>query len=127
MRSKVFRITKLLALLVLALAVVTIIGCKKKTADEPAVQAQTEEIVQKTCPVMVGNPINKNIFVEYQGKKVYFCCNDCKAKFQADPEKYLGNLPQFKDQAESMKKQAEQTVDKTSDEMKKAAENTPDM
>ena len=80
MRFRVLRITKLLALLVLALAVVTIIGCKKKTADEPAVQTQTDEIVQTTCPVMVGNPIDKNVFVMYQGKKVYFCCPECKAK-----------------------------------------------
>jgi hypothetical protein len=127
MRFRVLRITKLLALLVLALAVVTIIGCKKKTADEPAVQTQTDEIVQTTCPVMVGNPIDQNVFVMYQGKKVYFCCPECKAKFQADPEKYLDKLPQFKDQAESMKKQAEQAVDKTNDEMNKAAENMPDM
>jgi YHS domain-containing protein len=127
MRSKVFRITTLLALLLMTLAVVTIIGCKKKTADEPAVQSQTEEIVQTTCPVMVGNPIDKNVFVMYQGKKVYFCCPECKAKFNADPEKYLDKLPQFKDEAESMKEQAQKTVDKANDEMKKAAENMPDM
>ncbi len=50
---------------------------------------------QTICPVM-GNPINKDIFVEYKGKKVYFCCPDCKAKFNADPEKYIAKLPQFK-------------------------------
>ncbi len=120
MHSGILRITKLLVLLVPALAVVTITGCKKKTADEPAVQTQTDEIVQTTCPVMVGNPIDKNVFVEYQDKKVYFCCPECKAKFQADPEKYLDKLPQFKDQAE-------QTTDKASDETKKAAENMQDM
>jgi YHS domain-containing protein len=27
---------------------------------------------------------------------VYFCCQDCVAKFKADPEKYVVNLPQFK-------------------------------
>jgi YHS domain-containing protein len=35
------------------------------------------------------------VFVEYKGKKVYFCCADCKAKFEADPEKYIAKLPQF--------------------------------
>jgi len=40
--------------------------------------------------------IDKNIFVEYQGKKVYFCCAGCKDKFKAEPEKYLAKLPQFK-------------------------------
>ena len=43
----------------------------------------------------MGGAIDKNIFVEYQGKKVYFCCKECVAKFQADPQKYLAKLPQF--------------------------------
>ena len=68
---------------------------------KPAAQTaeETETIEQKTCPVMVGNPIDKNVFVEYKGKKVYFCCPDCKAKFNADPEKYIARLPQFKQQS----------------------------
>ncbi len=127
MRSRVIRITKLLALIVLALAVVTVVGCKKKTANEPSAQSQTGEIEQMTCPVMAGNPIDKNVFVEYQGKKVYFCCNDCKAKFQADPEKYLDKLPQFKNELESMKKQAEQSAEKASEEMKEAADKLPEV
>jgi YHS domain-containing protein len=52
-------------------------------------------VEQTMCPVMDGNKINKNVFVEYKGKKVYFCCADCKAKFEADPEKYIAKLPQF--------------------------------
>ncbi|MHC4257031.1 MAG: YHS domain-containing protein [Planctomycetota bacterium] len=43
----------------------------------------------------MGNPINKEVFIEYKGKKVYFCCPGCDEKFTADPEKYLGKLPQF--------------------------------
>ena len=57
-----------------------------------------KETEQTTCPVMDGNKIDKNIFVEYEGKKVYFCCPDCKAKFEADPQKYIAKLPQFKEQ-----------------------------
>lgn len=54
-------------------------------------------IEQKTCPVMEGNPINPEIFVEYQGKKVYFCCEACPATFLANPEQYLAKLPQFQE------------------------------
>jgi len=53
--------------------------------------------VQMTCPIMVGNAIDKNVFVEYKGKKVYFCCPGCKEKFEANPEDYIAKLPQFKD------------------------------
>jgi YHS domain-containing protein len=42
---------------------------------------------QTTCPVM-GGAINKDIFVEHNGKKVYFCCEECKAKYLKDPDKY---------------------------------------
>lgn len=59
--------------------------------DVQGVQASGE---QTLCPVM-GNPIDKNVFVEYEGKKVYFCCPGCIEKFQAEPEKYLSKLPQF--------------------------------
>ncbi len=55
-----------------------------------------DEIEQTLCPVM-GNPINKDIFVEYKGRKVYFCCDGCDDMFLENPEKYLDKLPQFKD------------------------------
>jgi YHS domain-containing protein len=64
----------------------------QKTATT-AVAAATE---QTKCPVMPNNPIDKNVFVEYKGKKVYFCCEVCKAEFNKDPEKYIKDLPQFK-------------------------------
>ena len=77
-------------------------GCKKSENEtattEPAKEVVAAAIEQTTCPVMDGNKIDKNVFVEYQGKKVYFCCPDCKAKFLAEPEKYLAKLPQFKQQ-----------------------------
>jgi hypothetical protein len=84
-------------------------ACQKKTepASPPADVSQDVKvgnqqpseaaIVQKTCPVMEGNPINEDIFVEYKGKKVYFCCPACIELFNKDPEKYVKNLPQFKE------------------------------
>ncbi len=66
---------------------------KQEATAAPATQA-AQIVEQTTCPVM-GGPIDKNIFVEYQGKKVYFCCKDCLALFNANPEKYISKLPQF--------------------------------
>jgi YHS domain-containing protein len=51
-------------------------------ANAPATHAQTN------CPVM-GGRINKAIFVDYQGKRVYFCCGACPAEFRKDPAKYI--------------------------------------
>lgn len=62
-------------------------------AAEAATQVATAT-EQTLCPVMEA-PINKDIFVEYEGKKVYFCCNGCEKLFKENPEKYLAKLPQF--------------------------------
>ena len=86
-------------------------GCKKEeTAPAPAdtndassetamITESAKEIAstgeQTTCPIMVGKPIDKAVFTEYKGKKVYFCCPGCDSKFKEDPEKYIAKLPQF--------------------------------
>ena len=54
---------------------------------------------QTLCPVM-NNPVDKEIFVEYEGKKVYFCCPGCIEEFEKDPGKYLPKLPQFQNEEE---------------------------
>ena len=68
-------------------------------AENEAVMAEVATQVvsateQTLCPVMDA-PINKDLFVEYQGKKVYFCCGGCEKLFKENPEKYLAKLPQF--------------------------------
>jgi YHS domain-containing protein len=82
---------------VLLIGLVMMTGCKK---SEPSASSGSQEVVaaaveQTICPVM-GNPINKQYFTEYRGKKVYFCCPACKPEFEKNPEKYLAKLPQFK-------------------------------
>ena len=57
--------------------------------------AHGDEVEQTQCPVMVGNPINPDLYTVHQGKKVYFCCSSCKSAFEANPEEYLHRLPQF--------------------------------
>ncbi|MCJ8328640.1 MAG: YHS domain-containing protein [Lentisphaeria bacterium] len=42
----------------------------------------------KLCPVS-DEEIDADIFTEYEGKKVFFCCKGCMKKFKADPAKYL--------------------------------------
>jgi YHS domain-containing protein len=49
---------------------------------------QTEQI---TCPVM-GGTINHSLYTDYEGKRVYFCCEGCVPEFQKDPAKYINKL-----------------------------------
>jgi YHS domain-containing protein len=53
-----------------------------------AAATETPVIEQKACPV-TGNPINPKIFVDYKGRRIYFCCNMCPPVFNKDPEKYI--------------------------------------
>lgn len=50
---------------------------------------------QTTCPVMVGNPIDPSLHVDYEGQRIYFCCKTCVRMFSENPEQYLNHLPQF--------------------------------
>ena len=76
------------------------IQAKPSMMNQQSLVPKTEAVAsssgqQTLCPVM-GSAINKELFVEYKGKKVYFCCPGCIEKFEANPEKYLSKLPQFK-------------------------------
>ena len=65
----------------------------KYKADPAKYAAKLKEgsIEQVHCPVS-GEAIDPKVSTDYQGKKVYFCCKDCIAKFNADPSKYAAAL-----------------------------------
>jgi YHS domain-containing protein len=58
-------------------------------AAGPAMAAEPKP--QTLCPVLGGN-IDKKVFIDYQGKRIYFCCSGCPAEFSKDPEKYLKKI-----------------------------------
>ncbi len=64
-------------------------ACKAKGATGEAkaadVKAQTE------CPVM-GGKINKAIYADHEGKRIYLCCKGCIGAVQKDPAKYIKAL-----------------------------------
>ena len=40
----------------------------------------------------MGGEVNKELFADYQGKRVYFCCKACPAEFKKDPAKYIKKM-----------------------------------
>lgn len=70
-----------------------------KAADSSKVKSTLAP--QTTCPVM-GAPVNKKIYADYKGKRVYFCCNMCPATFKKDPEKYIKKLASSGQSAETI-------------------------
>lgn len=61
-----------------------------KPAD-PADQ-QSAKPVNDKC-VVSGAPIDAKQFVIYKNKKVAFCCGNCKAKFEKNPEQFAAKIP----------------------------------
>ena len=74
-------------------------GCPADFKKDPAKYIKSMEdagIVlekpQTTCPVMKGGKIDKALFVEHEGQRVYFCCGGCPETFKKDPAKYMTAL-----------------------------------
>ncbi len=49
---------------------------------------------QTNCPVMKANKINKKLYVDVKGKRIYVCCKGCLPMVKRNPEKYLKQLKQ---------------------------------
>jgi len=69
---------RIMLALVLGLALV---GLRSLSAEEKAPGKDVK------CPVS-GKDVNKDATAEYNGGKVYFCCNNCPAAFKKEPAKY---------------------------------------
>lgn len=73
-----------------------------KSLGRELAQAESEPI-NKTCPVS-GEPIDPSKTVVHEGKTVAFCCDNCKAKFEENPQEFLSELDAF---AEANEEQAD--------------------
>ena len=87
-------------LLPVCLVLILVVPAAVSIADESHSQVDSQSrddvtSIQTECPVMVGNKIDPSIYSDFRGKRVFFCCQSCKASFAKDPESYLSRLPQF--------------------------------
>ena len=55
-------------------------------------QAETAPGRQTTCPVMKGKPVNPDIYIDVDGKRIFACCPGCIVTIKADPEKYISEM-----------------------------------
>ncbi len=63
-------------------------NCNKKAEKKAEHKHEMAEGNQELCPIM-GNKINKDTFIDYNGKRIYFCCAGCEEKFLEDPAKFM--------------------------------------
>lgn len=77
------RSTHTIRLIAMAALVCTAVFAAEKS-DKPVKTVA----VQKTCPV-TGGKINKALYVDYEGQRIYVCCAGCIPKVKKDPAKYI--------------------------------------
>lgn len=51
------------------------------------------DAAQVNCPVM-GEKIDRNVYVDHGGRRIYFCCQGCIDKFNQEPQKYSKKMDQ---------------------------------
>lgn len=61
---------------------------KDKGADTGKNKTVVAKKAQTTCPVM-GEAIDKKLFVDAEGKRIYVCCSGCVSTVKANPAKYI--------------------------------------
>lgn len=47
--------------------------------------------MQTQCPMM-GGPIDKNVYTDYKGKRIYFAGEMCRGMFLEDPQKHIDKM-----------------------------------
>ncbi len=60
-----------------------------------AQEAGSQPGLNKFCPVMPEEEADPQIITVYEGRTIAFCCDNCLAKFKANPERYLDRLPSW--------------------------------
>lgn len=87
-----------------------LMGCGQ--AEQPAAEngetAESELKPQTHCPIM-GSAINRDLYVDHEGKRIYVCCPPCVEQVNADPEAALRKLEEMGQHAEEIEAEPEET------------------
>lgn len=80
---------KLIFLICVVIAA-TAAGQESNLAGRAATVSEAQS--QSKCPVMEGRLINKRLYVDYKGFRMYVCCNACVKAARKNPEKFFKRL-----------------------------------
>jgi len=122
-------------LILLGLALAALGGSGALGAPEPRPVAAPPEVTSDgsgpmtnaMCPVLTDEEVDPDIFAEYEGHRIFFCCQKCRRLFERNPETYVAklaaHLPQ--DSQESGHQQASAEMDGVDDHDDHDAKPTP--
>ena len=85
------RLWKSVQVVSLGVLVLGLSACADQSLNKTEPVASRVTLSQTTCPVM-GGEINKSLYVDYDGKRIYVCCPGCVDVLKGDPAKYVKQL-----------------------------------
>jgi YHS domain-containing protein len=74
------------SIVAMLMAMSLLLGGYLFAADNPGKGNQ-----QTACPVM-GGKVDRSVYTDYQGKRIYFCCSGCVDDFKKNPERYMKQM-----------------------------------
>lgn len=79
----------------------------KKDPDKFFKKAATDgvlfENIQKSCPVSGEELEEKLVYSDFEGRRIYFCCEKCIGTFNENPQKVLKEMDWMKEKVEMKK------------------------
>ena len=84
---------KMMVKVILAMGLAFSVAGTGLAAAPPMIDKPLAGKSQVSCPVQ-GGKINKELYADYKGQRVYFCCPACIPIFKKDPENYLRKMRQ---------------------------------
>jgi YHS domain-containing protein len=57
---------------------------------------------QLTCPVCVSKKLKKNLYVDYDGQRIYLCSGACKGRVGRNPQAFIEKLEKRGEKAEKL-------------------------
>lgn len=85
------------------------------TSTSAAAVSTTQATANEYCPVMPKTKVEADLWLDYEGQRIYFCHEVCKARFRRAPEKYVTSLPPEMQRAIREHPQAAATADQPMD------------
>lgn len=74
----------------LVLAVAASVSCGKAKKEDAG--TGNSAVKYQVTDAVSGKPVNRNIYADFGGKRIYFCCEESKQNFGSNPDLFLRNL-----------------------------------
>lgn len=96
--------TKKILVAIVSVTLLFVVGCgsqetSRKEETKPAVEQKaetgTQELQPQTvCPVM-GGQIDKSLYIDNDGKRIYICCGHCREELTKNFDKHVKKLAEL--------------------------------